>query len=197
MNNFLDEFPVLETDRLILRKIKEEDAKDLYVYYSNSNVTRFLNWNGPNSIENAIKIINSWNHEFENKNFIRWAITIKGINVIIGTVVIVTKDKANYGLFTDDITDVVGIGYELSEDYWNKGIMMEAVRAVINFTFNEIKTHRIQAFVEPENRASMNLLKKIGFKEEGLLRKYLYDDGTRQFDDVILLSLLIDEYSFR
>lgn len=195
MSNFLDEFPVLNTDRLILRKIEEEDAKDLYGYYSNPNVTRYLNWNGPHSIENAIEVINEWNKDYDDKNFIRWAITLKEVNTIIGTVVIATKDKSTkYGLFTHPITDTVCIGYELSEDYWNKGIMSEALEVVIDFVFNEIKTHRIQADIEPDNKSSYHLLQKMGFIEEGLLRKYLYDNDTRQFDDVILVSLLVDEH---
>lgn len=196
MSKFLEEFPEIKTERLVLRKVKEDDAKDLYNYYSNPNVTRYLDWNGPESVEDTINIIRSWNNEFKKKNFIRWAITLKGINLIIGTVVICTKDRStDYGLFTHKITDSISIGYELSEDYWNRGIMSEAVKAVISFAFAEIGTHRIQAYVEPDNKASLHILKKMHFQVEGLLRSYLFDNGTSQFDDVIMLSLLVDDYS--
>lgn len=77
-------------------------------------------------------------------------------------------------------------------DYWGKGIMSEAMQGVINFSKTQISPNRIQAEVYPENIASLKLLKKLGFQEEGLLRQYLMHEVTKTFLDVVLLALLIN-----
>jgi len=70
--------------------------------------------------------------------------------------------------------------------------MIEALRHVINFGFTEMNLNRIQALVFPDNIASLELLKKIGFKQEGLLKEYAFFRG--EFKDLIIVSLLKDEY---
>lgn len=195
MSNILDTFPVLETEKLILRKLKHTDANDLYTYYSNPHVTRYLNWNGPGSVEAAAETIQSWNNQFEEKNFIRWAVTSKGEDKLIGTVMIITKDRSKvYGLFHHKIADVTVIGYELAEEYWNQGIMSEALSEVIRFIFTNFSTPRIQAYVEPENGASKHILENLGFKKEGFLKSYLFDTKEMIYDDVIMMALLRTEY---
>jgi ribosomal-protein-alanine N-acetyltransferase len=86
------------------------------------------------------------------------------------------------------------VGFDLSREYWNKKIMTEALQAVIAFGFEKLGSHRIQAEVFPENTASLNLLKKMGFQIEGLLKQYLYHEGSQVFHDVLLLALLKEIY---
>ena len=192
---FFTTFQAIQTRRLLLRQIRESDAEALFHYYKNPNVTQYLDWGGPASVPGAVRIIREWNEAYERRNFIRWGVTIKGEEQMIGTVVIHTKEQnAPYGLFTHPIAEVVSIGYELSEAYWNQGIATEAVEAVIRFVFRYISTPRIQAYVEPENKYSLQLLKRMGMREEGLLRSYLYDDKTRSFNDILMLALLREDY---
>lgn len=68
--------------------------------------------------------------------------------------------------------------------------MTEALRVVIDFAFRQLGQHRIQAEVFPENTASLRVLDKLGFQEEGLLRQHLYHQGTKEFNDVKLLAKL-------
>lgn len=195
MYSFLKVFPVLTTERLVLRRAQEHDAQDLYEEFANSNVTQYIDWGGPGSIEQALECIREWDKEFEKRNFISWAITEKGKDTLIGTVVINTRDRnPRYGLFTHEITEVISLGYNLKEEYWGKGYATEAVSSVLIFIFENMNTPRVEACVDPDNRASINVLKKLRFSEEGLLRKYWFNNRTRQYDDMIMLALLADEY---
>jgi [ribosomal protein S5]-alanine N-acetyltransferase len=186
--NLFTTFPVLITERLILRKISLDDALDFMSYYSNPQVVKYLDWNGPSSIEIAKEVINSWNDSYEKRTIIPWGITLKSNNKLIGTIPYLPIR----GTFDGIPLLPTAVGFELSYEYWNTGIMTEALQAVISFGFDKLGSHRIQAEVFPENIASLHLLKKVGFQEEGILKKYLYHEETKAFNDVILLSILND-----
>lgn len=69
------------------------------------------------------------------------------------------------------------VGYAMDEAYVGKGIVTEAVELIIHFAFEEVGLHRVEAYVAPENKASIRVLEKAGFQQEGLLRKLLYING--------------------
>jgi ribosomal-protein-alanine N-acetyltransferase len=181
-------FPVLETERVTLRKITLADAEDFFGYYSNPQVTKYLDWRGPSTIEEAQEVIQAWNNNYEQKMIIPWGIALKHSDRLIGTIPFIPIR----GTFESTPLFPTAVGFELSQQYWNTGIMSEALHAVIDFGFNQMGSHRIQAEVYPENTPSLRLLKKAGFQEEGTLRKYLYHEENKVFNDIILLSLLKD-----
>lgn len=131
----LQDIPTIETKTVTLRKIKTEDAYNLFQYYNNENVYQHLDWNGPESTEDADRIIRIWNKWFEQGWVIRFAITEKITNKIIGTIFLNNFEGRR-----------AEIGYELSEDHWKKGIMSEAMKEIINLGFNQLGLTRIQAF---------------------------------------------------
>lgn len=177
-------FPTLQTDRLILREILLEDATDLFNYYNDREVTQYLDWFGPSSVDHARDIISNWNEQFQQNTFMRWGITLKGANKIIGTIPM----NPVRGPFEWKLP--MTIGYELSREYWNQGIMTEALQAIIPYIFNTLNNHRICAEVFPENTASLHILKKLGFEKEGYLVKHLWHDGTKTWHDVIMQTLM-------
>ena len=69
------------------------------------------------------------------------------------------------------------VGYAMDEIYVGKGIVTEAVNMVVRFAFEQIGLHRVEAYVSTQNSASMRVLEKAGFQQEGLLRKLLYING--------------------
>ena len=75
-------FPVLETERLILREMIEDDAEDLFRYYHDQDVTKYLDWDGPSSVEHAKQVIADWKKGFTEKRFTRWGIALKSDNPI-------------------------------------------------------------------------------------------------------------------
>lgn len=79
-------FPTIQTKQIQLRKLKPEDAINLYNYYSNEKVYRYLDWNGPESLEKNYEVINSWNEGYEKGWLIRFAIADKSTDEVIGTI---------------------------------------------------------------------------------------------------------------
>jgi ribosomal-protein-alanine N-acetyltransferase len=185
--NLFSQFPVIQTNQLTLRKIEpEEDAADLYAFYSDPLVIRYLDWEGPSSLEESKVLIESWNRCFEEKKLIPWGICLHDCRQLIGTIMFMPTR----GTFEEVPLYPLTLGFDLNHDYWNKGIMTEALNAVITFAKENIGPHRIQAEVVPENSASLRVLKKLGFTEEGLLKQFLKHEVSKTFLDVIVLALI-------
>lgn len=183
-NDTFTQFPTLDTERLLLRQLQPADAADLYGYYADPEVFKYLDWCGPTSIEHAHEVIATWNRWYTEKRIIRWGMVFKATQRLIGTI-----------FFGDFIGQSrADLGYELARSVWKQGIMTEALQAVIPFGFKSIGLHRIQAIVNPDNLASIHVLKKFGFVAEGCLRAYEYHYVRKDFNDVIMLSLLRHEY---
>ena len=178
-----NEFPIFETDNLILRDMRQEDASDMFSYFSNREVSRYLDTYGPKSVEEAREAIKFFRDRFDNKQNIRWAIVPKKVGKIVGSFA--------YNYFDNLLTE---IAYEVSADYWKQGIMTEVFRTVIPYGFDELGLQRIQAIVYPENIGSQKVLKKFGFQEEGLLREFLYHKDKNIRQDTIMFSLLRKDY---
>lgn len=85
------------------------------------------------------------------------------------------------------------IGYILDRRYWSRGLMTEVLEAVLNYAFDELGLHRIEADVDPGHAASLALLEKLGFKQEGVLRDRWFVHG--QWHDSVMLGLLAPEYT--
>ncbi len=176
-------FPTLETGRLVLRRLQEEDAPALYGYYHNKNVTRYLDWDGPDSMDMAKKAIAVWNRGFEEGWILRFGIVPKETGLVAGTIFLNGFEGKR-----------AEIGYELSESEWRKGIMGEAMEAVLTLGFGTLAFTRIQAFVREENTASRRLLEKKGFVREGLARQYECHHVTGVCHDMYMYALLAEDF---
>jgi ribosomal-protein-alanine N-acetyltransferase len=180
----IEDIPTIENCKMKLRKMHEQDACAVFQYYNNENVYRYLDWNGPTSVGDARRVIEIWNKGFEEGWILRFGIADKVTNQIIGTIFLNNFEGRR-----------AEIGYEMSEDYWNKGIMSEAIKEVIQLGFNQLGLARVQAFVCEENTASRHLLRKFGFQEEGLLRQYECHSVSGKCKDMFIYSLLNGECS--
>lgn len=175
-------FPVLKTQRLRLRQLVPDDAEALFAIYSDPKVMAGHGTPVYKEVAEAHKLINWYANAFSEKRALRWAITRQGSDTVLGT------------CGFHDITAYhhrAEIGYELHSAYWRQGIMFEAVRAAVRFGLTEMGFHRIEAIVDPKNPASANLLRKVGFMEEGYLRQRFYEDG--RFIDDWFFSILATE----
>jgi ribosomal-protein-alanine N-acetyltransferase len=127
-------------------------------------------------------LIECFSDGFRHKRAIFWGISLKNHFEIIGFCkceIESPKIRADFG-------------YDLRPEYWNRGIMTEALGAVINFTFNKAGVNRIEASVSNENNASIKVLEKLGFVKEGVMRKRSYWGG--RFYDMVMMSILRSEY---
>jgi ribosomal-protein-alanine N-acetyltransferase len=178
-----DDFPQLETKRLVLREISEIDCNDIFEIFSDEDVLKYYDIEPLKTLEEANNLIQLLDRRFKNKKGIRWGIHLKDTNKLIGTC----------GYQSLNILSLrAEIGYEMSKNFWGQGLMKEALKAIIDFGFNNMSLNRIQALVEPDNKNSIHLLHRIEFCEEGILREYEYCKGI--FKDLTILSLLKSDY---
>lgn len=181
---FFKDFPTIQTERLLLRAIYFTDAAALFDYFSRDEVTEFYDLPTFESIQEAHELILAWQDRYQNEDAIRWAITLQDKpNHLIGTCGFHNFSTENFR---------AEIGYELHPDYWNQGIMTEAITALIPFGFEAFDLHRIEAFIDPINHSSRKLLEKVGLKAEGILRDYFFE--KEQFVDAEIFALLKKEY---
>ncbi|MBQ9265574.1 MAG: GNAT family N-acetyltransferase [Bacilli bacterium] len=143
----------IETERLLLRKPRIEDAKPMFDNWANDpEVTKYLTWNPHENIEVTKTIITCWLEEEKDSKTIRFIITLKDGGEPIGSI-----DVVNY------IDDNPEIGYCLSKKYWNQGLMTEACKAFVKYLFNKgFNKVLIKAVVE--NIGSNRVIEKCGFK---------------------------------
>ena len=179
------EFPVLETERLILREVKPEDAPSVFHYLSDKEVMKYYGMSPMSDVSEAVEEIDWYRRIFDEGTGIRWGIVIKGTSEVIGSCGFLQYSKQHARS---------EVGAELAKEHWRSGIMTEALSAVVHYGFTKMELMRIQALIEPENIASQLLFEKQGFLREGLLRKYEKVNG--EFDDLYMYSLLRDDRSF-
>lgn len=173
------EFPVLETDRLILRRIEDKDARVFYRMYSDKEVMKYFGKELFSSFKQAEDKVKLEKSAFETKEAIRWAITLKPEDDMIGSGGFWKINKEHYR---------AEIGYDLLPDFHRRGIMSEAVKVMIEFGFTKMKLHSIEANTDPENKSSNRMLEKLGFKLEGNFRENYFFNG--KFLDTFTFSLI-------
>ncbi len=172
-------FPMLTTERLILRQLEHADAPEMFIYRSSEEIMKYICRPRAKTEEDALQLIIRINDLIQKTEVLNWGITLKESNKVIGTIGYVNFKKEHYR---------AEIGYLLSIDYQRKGIMQEAISAVLEYGFNTLKLHSVEAIVAPENEASIALLEKNHFKREGYFREDFYFEG--KFLDSVVYSLL-------
>ncbi|MDF2787095.1 MAG: acetyltransferase [Neobacillus sp.] len=176
-------FPTLETKRLKLIEITPIYAESIFKILSLEEVTRYYGTDTFTSIEEAKKLIDMFQKNFYEKRSMRWGIVLKKNNKFIGTLGLNGLQLKN---------KKAEIGYEIHPSYWRKGYTSEAINEVLRYSYLELELNRIGAVVYLENEASSNLLEKLGFKKEGVLRDYLFQNNS--YHTTSMFSLLKREW---
>lgn len=176
-------FPVLTTERLLLRQIQPADAEDLFATFSDELVMEFYGHLPHKSVDDSRELIRQQHVRYAQHEGIRWGITLKGEDRVIGSC----------GFYLFDLeSQHAETGYELNRAYWRRGIVSEAMAAILTYAFDELKLHRVEAVVDDVNERSKGLLRKLGFTHEGTLRKRFY--FRERFLDEHYFGLLRDEW---
>ncbi|WP_433750121.1 GNAT family N-acetyltransferase [Falsibacillus pallidus] len=177
-------FPTLETERLKLVEITMDYLEDYFSVMSNDDVTKYYGMSSLKEKVEAERIISSFGVNFQDKRGIRWGIVLKENNRFIGTV----------GLNNLQIHNKrCEIGYEIHPDTWKKGYTSEAVKIVLQYCFDELDLYRVGAVTFLENEPSFNLLMKLGFQKEGILRGYLYQHEVS--NDAFIFSMVKPDWN--
>lgn len=180
------EFTELDTKRLRLAEIVHQHKDAIYNILSRQEVMEYYGMDAFTEPEQASLLIDSFREGFVSGKAIRWGIVLKESGELIGTMGIHNWNKR---------AKKAEIGYELHPDHWGKGLAKEAVEALLAHAFSELDLFRIGAVVYPANETSSGMLKGMGFKEEGLLRAFLYQGGKSH--DALMFSLLKTEWEGR
>ena len=179
--------PPLETERLLLRQITKADHDDwLAVWHSPGALDYLIDFDGKPQAAVASEIIDWAERIVREKSGIRWAITLKPADRMIGSCGFHLYERRHRR---------AEIGYELHSDYWRRGIMSEAAQAVLRFCFEQLDLHRAEADVVEGNVASAALLKKVGFTLEGVWRDRVFKRGA--FHSLWQFGLLASEFRAR
>ncbi len=161
----------IETLRLILRRFEEQDAEAMYKNWAgDAEVCKFLSWGPHISSEVSMKRILNWIDGYRRDNSYVWALEEKGNGQAIGSISVE---------IADDRGESCEVGYCLSKDYWNRGVMTEALQAILHYLFYEVGYRRIQAKHDVLNVASGRVMQKAGMLYEKTENKVgLRKDGT-------------------
>ena len=176
--------PPITTQRLFLRLASQEDIPQILKYYikNKSYLTPFTPlWSVDFFTEEYWQNqVESRSLEFINDLSIKLFIfPVTDPTIIIGNL--------NFSNFVRGSAQFCNLGYSLAEAEQGKGYMTEALKAAIQYVFQELNLHRIMANYMPHNQPSGNLLKKLGFVVEGYAKDYLLING--KWEDHILTSL--------
>lgn len=173
----IQRFPNLETPRLFLREQSLADVEALYAILSDPDNVRFYDTLFTD-VEQVRRFIERNHARFRHHEGIRWGIILKTTHSFIGSCGYIWNREHRYAT----------VSYVLDKQYWGRGLMPEALRSMIGFAFKLHPLHRVEAEVVSPNTASMRVLQKLGFREEGIRRERYFIDGN--YYDEKLFSLL-------
>jgi len=183
-DDIMERFDTVETNRLILRELKETDIQAVHEYASDPVNSIYVPW-GPNTLketEEFIRLCIEYQHQKDRVDF-ELAVIEKGSGKLIGICGLHISDKENSGGW---------IGYCINKPYWRNGYGTEIGKTLLDLGFNQFKLHRIYATCHPSNVASERILQKIGMQKEGHMRKDVrFKGGWR---DSLLYAILKEEY---
>ena len=179
-------FPVIETNRLLLRRITLHDAEDIFALRTNKEVRKHLDKDPPSSVEEIRNFILKIDAQINANELITWAMTKKEEGKFIGQISFHRITKEHHR---------AEIGYLLMHEYWRQGFTDEAVKALIDFGFSKMKLHSIEAQTNPNNEASIQLLLKNGFVQEAYFRENYFYKG--KFMDTPVFSLVNKNDSYK
>lgn len=152
----------IETERLVLRKPRMDDAPDIFMGYAQDpEVTRYLTWLAHKSVEETYQIVGQMLKHWEAGEAYPYAITPKDSDTIIGMIAMHPNGLR------------IGLGYVLARSSWGKGYVPEALRAIIDWALQQPSIYRVYATTDVENTASRRVMEKVEMQCEGILRKYI------------------------
>lgn len=180
MQTDFSHFPVLITNRLLLRKVLLTDAAEVFKLRSDENVMRYIDKERAATIKDGELFVNRIMHSLEANDGITWVIALKEKpEILIGTIGFWRLIKEHYR---------AEIGYMLNPQFWRKGIMQEAFIPVMDYGFTRLKLHSIEANINPGNAASAALLECNGFVKEAYFKEDFFFNGA--FRDTAIYSRL-------
>ena len=172
-------FQNLQTERLLLRRIDKNDVQEVLKLRGNPETMKYIPRPLAKTVEDALGHIAMINEKIDSHIGINWGITIKGNPKLIGII-------GHYRIQPENHR--AEIGYMILPEYSGTGITTEAIQVVVEYGFERMNLHSIEAIIDPQNFASERVLQKNGFvKEAHILENELWEG---KFWDTVIYSLL-------
>ena len=172
---------IIETDRLILRRFRMEDAQSMFENWANDDeVTKYMTWPTHTSVADSTMVLSDWVAGYEKVDFYLWAIELDGQP--IGSISVVHHN---------DRIAKAEIGYCIGRRWWHRGITSESLKAVIDYLFDQVGMNRLTACHDPRNPNSGKVMRKCGMKYEGTLRQS--DRNNQGICDTCVYAILAEE----
>lgn len=175
--------PTIAAERIALRHLDEGDVPALFAIFSDPDVMRY--WSSPplEGLDEASKLLAHIQDGFRRRVLFQWGVARRADDRVIGTCTLFHPDLDNRR---------AELGYALGREHWGRGLMQEALRALLNYSFGDLHLHRLEADVDPRNASSIRMLEKLGFRQEGYLRERWLVGGDIQ--DSLFYGLLASEW---
>ncbi|RLL46791.1 N-acetyltransferase [Oceanobacillus piezotolerans] len=183
VNDIYKELPVIETKRLTLRKLTQQDLETMFLYCSDEEVAKYVLWDRHQSLKDTKEFMDYALTQYEKGEIAPWGMERKGTNHLIGTIDFVQWNPKH---------QTAEIGYVLARDQWGNGLITEAALELIRFGFEKMELVRIQAKCFEENTASARVMEKIGMAYEGTFRQAMKVKGKHR--NLKVYSILKEEY---
>jgi ribosomal-protein-alanine N-acetyltransferase len=167
----LPTFPILTTERMVLRELRPSDAAPVFALRSDALVMQHVPRPLARTMEDAEALITLINTTVAASDAVQWAMTLKGDDTFMGLIGFWRMEKEQY---------MAELGYTLARDHWGKGLISEAIATVVDFGFNTLGFHRVEAITRPENTGSIRALEKNGFVREAHFKENIFWNGAFQ-----------------
>jgi RimJ/RimL family protein N-acetyltransferase len=173
----------LVTERLILRKLTDNDAKDMFTNWASDRVvTKFLTWQEHDNIDVTHDYIASLSEQYHNPETYIWGIELKKVGQVIGSISATCNQKV----------ESVNISYCIGRPWWNQKIIREALNRLITFFMEEVGANRIESCCDGRNVTAGKVLLRSGFQLEGTLRQAYY--GRQGIGDILCFAIVRKDY---
>ncbi len=172
-------FPILESERLRFRKLNNEDAPEILALRGNPEIMKFIPRPLTTNIDEALAHIKIINDKIDENLDINWAVTEKGSDKCIGIMGFYRTQPEHFR---------TELGYMISPEHNGKGYVTEAVKTLLNYAFNTLNFHSIEAVIDSRHVASERVLQKNGFIKEAHFKENFYYNN--EFTDTVIYGLL-------
>ncbi len=180
MNKFpFEKFPRIETDRLILREVRDDDVADFFLLRSNPSIMQFIPRPVAQTEQDVLDLIHAGREGYEKSEIMNFAIALKETDQFIGAA---GYFRPNWNWHRTEV------GYILNPEHRGKGYVHEAMNALVDFAFDVIGFHSLEAIIDPRNQASINVVEKLGFVKEGHIKEREFWNG--EYLDSLIYSLI-------
>lgn len=171
----------IETERLILRRFKEDDYKEVHKNWTTDSETcKYLSWDVHNNEEETREFINSSIARYEKEFWFDWVVVTKDKNELIGEISCVKFSERHR---------LCEIGYCYGSKFWNKGYGTEALKAVIKYMLEKVQVDIAMACHTESNTASGRIMEKAGMKKDAVLPDYFVNKVTGEREGQVFYSI--------